>query len=326
MKLINRYIKEVGKNLPLIKGREDIEKELRSTLEDMLEERAEKAGRPADEAMEIELLKEYGSPQKVAMTYNPHPYLIGPRMFPFFLFVLKIVVPIVVTVLLVLTGIKAVTGTPFMGSEFVHIIGDGLAGIISAAITAAGYVIVIFAILERVLPDSEIADLETDKDWNPVELANEPDPDSVNRGELIAEIVFTFIGLAIINEIFYIPVFSDEFRKFVPWINLVFITEILLDIYLLRKAVWDTATRIVKIVMEVGTIVIASVMLYTPNVITFSAEIFRNVPEDSSVDIEVVARFFDMGVSIAFIVVIIVGSVELVKAAIGLVRSYTRRK
>ncbi|HCB02525.1 MAG TPA: hypothetical protein DEP19_09095, partial [Anaerolineae bacterium] len=136
MKLIERYVSEVGKNLPLIKGREDIEKELRSTLEDMLEERAEKAGRPVDEAMEIELLKEYGSPNKVAMTYNPQPYLIGPRMFPFFLTVLKIVIPIVVIVLLVLTGIQAVTETPLMGREFINIIGDGLAGIVSAAITA----------------------------------------------------------------------------------------------------------------------------------------------------------------------------------------------
>ena len=90
MNLIDRYVTEVGKNLPLLKGREDIEKELRSTLEDMLEDRASTKGHMRDETMEIELLKEYGSPQKVAATYNPHPYLIGPRLFPFFLFVLKL--------------------------------------------------------------------------------------------------------------------------------------------------------------------------------------------------------------------------------------------
>ena len=37
MNLINRYVTEVGRHLPLVMGREDIEKELRSTLEDMLE-------------------------------------------------------------------------------------------------------------------------------------------------------------------------------------------------------------------------------------------------------------------------------------------------
>jgi hypothetical protein len=115
MNLIDRYVSEVGKNLPLLNGREDIEKELKSTLEDMLEDRAQSSGRVRDEALEIEVLKEYGSPQKVAQTYNPHPYLIGPKLFPFFLFVLKIVLTVVVSVMLVLAGIQAVTDTPFMG-------------------------------------------------------------------------------------------------------------------------------------------------------------------------------------------------------------------
>lgn len=326
MKLIDRYASEVGKRLLVLQGREDIEKELRSTLEDMLEERAEKAGKPVDEATEIELLKEYGSPDAVATTYNPHPYLIGPRIFPLFLTILKIVIFSVAIGMTVVMIIQLITQTPMMGSDFTEVLGDGLGNILSTAIAASGYVVLIFAIIERTVPDLGISKEDFNEKWDPASLAKEPDPDTVNRGELIAEIVFTFIGLAIINEIFYIPVFTDEFRKFVPWINAVFVTEILLDIYLLRKAVWDTATRIVKIAMEVGTIVIAGIMLYTPNVITFSAEIIENVPENSSVDIEVVARFFDIGVSIAFIVVIIVASFELIKALIGLVRSFTRRK
>jgi hypothetical protein len=326
MNLIDRYVREVGNHLLVLQGREDIEKELRSTLEDMLEERSEKEGRPVDEAMEIELLKEYGSPDEVATTYNPHPYLIGPRIFPLFLKILKIVLLSTAFGMTVVMIIQLITQTPLMGSEFTEVLGDGLGNILSTVIAASGYVVLIFAIIERTVPDLRISKEDFNEKWDPASLAKEPDPDSVNRGELIAEIVFTFIGLAIINEIFYIPVFSDEFRKFVPWINAIFVTEILLDIYLLRKAVWDTATRIVKIVMEVGTIVIASIMLYTPNVITFSEEIIKNVPENSSADIQVVARVFDIGVSIAFIVVIIVASVELVKAAIGLIRSYTRRK
>lgn len=326
MKLIDRYVNEVGNRLLVLQGREDIEKELRSTLEDMLEERAEKEGRPVDEAMEIELLKEYGSPDEVATTYNPHPYLIGPRVFPLFLKILKIVLLSTAFGMTVVMIIQLITKTPLMGSEFTEVLGDGLVNILSTVIAASGYVVLIFAIIERTVPDLGISKEDFNEKWDPASLAKEPDPDSVNRGELIAEIVFTFIGLAIINEIFYIPVFSDEFRKFVPWINAVFVTEILLDIYLLRKAVWDTATRIVKIAMEAGTIVIASIMLYTPNVITFSKEIIKNIPESSSADIQVVARVFDVGVSIAFIIVIIVTSVELVKAAIGLIRSYTRRK
>jgi len=339
MKLINRYVNEVGKNLPILKGREDIEKELRSTLEDMLEERAEKAGRPADEAMEIDLLKEYGSPQKIAMTYNPHPYLIGPRMFPFFLFVLKIVVPIAAIVLLVLTGIRAVTDTPFMGADFVNIVGDGLAGIVSAAITAAGYVIVIFAILERVLPDSEIDDLKTDTDWNPADLAKENNPDEVKRGDLIAEIAFSFVGLALLNlypeilgmsffsddKFFFIPMFSDIFLKFVPWINAIFLAEIVLDIYLLRNAIWTTGTRVVKIIIEGASLALAIVFIRTTDLIGFTTESFANSPFTP----EQAERFLtvaNIGFTIAMIVVIIITSVELIKTIYGLVRSNRKEK
>ncbi len=321
MKLIDRYVKEVGKNLPLLKGREDIEKELHSTLEDMLEERANKAGKPADEAMEIELLKEYGSPEEVAMTYNPHPYLIGPRLFPSFLKVLKIVIPIVVTVLAILTGIRVVTETSLVGAEFVDAIGDGLGNMLSAAITAAGYITIIFALLEHVYPNATLKELEDGKMWEPESLAKEPDADSVKRVDLIFEIVFTFIGLAIINKVFDIPIFSDVFQKFVPWINAVFITEILLDIYLLRKAVWDTATRVVKIVMEVGMIAIALIMLKTPNLLIFSAETLKHIPENSSIGVEGFMTIVNLSVSITLIIVIIVSAVDLGKAVMGLVRS-----
>jgi hypothetical protein len=90
-------------------SRADIEAELRSTLEDMLEDRSRKAGRAADEQMEKELLKEYGAPDKVAESYNPMPYLIGPRMFPSFVKIVGIALTVLVIVLSVLLGINLAT-------------------------------------------------------------------------------------------------------------------------------------------------------------------------------------------------------------------------
>lgn len=339
MNLIDRYVTEVGKNLPILKGREDIEKELKSTLEDMLEDRVEQMGQPRSEAMEIELLKEYGSPQKVAATYNPQPYLIGPRLFPFFLMVLKIVIPILVTVLLVLTGIRAATDTPFMGAGFMNIVSKGLGGIVSAAITAFGNIVFIFAILERVLPDKEIGDFSNEKDWDPATLAKEPDPDTAKRSDLIAEIVFTFIGLAILNlfpdilgmsyfaedKMVFIPMFSAEFFKFLPWINAVFLAEIVLDIYLLRSAVWTSITRIAKIIIEVASIAVAVAILRTPNIFGFTTESFQSVP-NSSINADLLLNIFTLSFSIAIIIAIIVAGVDMAKAAFGLLRMNYKRK
>src|SRR6188474_235110 len=93
MNLIDRYITELGKHLPR-RNRTDIEAEIRSTLEDMLDERKQANG-PSDEATVLELLKEYGSPREVAATYKTHQYLIGPRLFPTFEMVLRIVFAVV---------------------------------------------------------------------------------------------------------------------------------------------------------------------------------------------------------------------------------------
>lgn len=325
MKLINRYVNEVGKNLPLLKGREDIEKELRSTLEDMLEERAEKTGKPADEAMEMELLKEYGAPFDVAMTYNPQPYLIGPRMFPTFLTVAKLVVPIVFIALVIVSGIRAFTETSLIGPNYVEFIADGIGDALQAAIMALGNIVVIFAVLERLYPDTKIEELEEGKMWDPESLRKEPEPDSVKRGDLIAEVIFTLIGLAFLNGVFNTPVFGEGFAKFIPWINGIFLVEIVLDVFLLRQAVWTIPTRIVKILIESASIVIAVILLRTPDVIGFTAEAFKYVPENSSVDLEMFMGIFNLGISIALIVVIIVSSVEVVKAAIGLVKGLNRK-
>ncbi|HRJ55240.1 MAG TPA: hypothetical protein PK152_10355 [Anaerolineales bacterium] len=339
MNLIDRYVAEVGKNLPLLNGREDIEKELKSTLEDMLEDRAQSSGRKRDEALEIEVLKEYGSPQKVAATYNPHPYLIGPKMFPLYLFVLKIVLTVVVSVMLVLAGVQAVTDTPFMGADFVKIIGQGLGSALSAAIAAFGNVTLVFVILERVLPEKEIGGFNDEKDWDPASLAKEPDPDSVSRTELIFEIVFTFVALAILNvypqwlgmffftenEQVFIPMFTEMFFQFVPWINVVLVSEILLDIYLLRNAIWSRLTRLGKVVIEAASLTLTVLIVRTPGIIAFSAESLANgpfPPEQAEVFVTIATYMFP----IIMAIVIIIQSIELVKAVYRLFKMRSETK
>ncbi len=296
MKLIDRYVAEVGRRLSLVRGRADIGKELRSTLEDMLEDRARKAGHPADEAMEIELLKEYGAPDKVAATYNPHPYLIGPRMFPFFTMVLKIVLTVLTIVLLVTTGIRVAT-SPLSGPEFVKAIGEGLAGIVSAAIAAFGNIVLVFAILERFVPTSEFR-MDEGKEWDPTSLIKEPEPQDVKPWEPIFAIVFIFIALSIFNfnqqwlSLQYgynngqyigwwvsgqgqqgvIPLFSDAFFRWLPLMNIAWVAEIILNGMLLRTSRWDIPTRLLSIGIKAFQIVILALLLSGPSILGITPE------------------------------------------------------
>ena len=285
MKLIDRYVAEVGRRLPLVRGREDIEKELRSTLEDMLEDRAQKSGRPADEAMEIDLLKEYGAPDKVAATYNPHPYLVGPRMFPFFIMILKLVLFGVTIGLTVVTGIQIFTQTPLTGSEFVGLIGEGISRIISTAIASFGYIVLAFAIIERFVPAEDFK-MDEEKEWDPASLMKEPEPSAVKPYEPILAIVFTIIVLIIFNfnrqlvgiysfpgdKWTVIPILTDAFFRWLPLINIAWVAEILLNGMLLRAGRWDLSTRLVSIGIKIFQIVIGYLLFTGPSILAVTPE------------------------------------------------------
>jgi hypothetical protein len=285
MSLIDRYIAEVGKRLLLLKGRKDIENELRSTLEDMLEDRARKAGRPADDATAIELLKEYGSPGKVASTYNPQPYVIGPRMFPFFVMVLRIVLTVLTIVLIVTTGIRIATENPSTAMELLKMIGNGLLGIISGAISAFGNIVLVFAILERVVPAKDF-DMQDEREWDPASLMKEPGPNAVKPWEPILAIVFIFIVLSIFNfnpELIGIynfdggkwtvtPLLTDAFFRWLPLMNITWIAEIILNGMLLRSDRWDTFTRLVSIGIKILHIAIGFLLFTGPTILAVTPE------------------------------------------------------
>jgi hypothetical protein len=332
MKLIDRYVAEVGRRLPLMKGRVDIEKELRSTLEDMLEDRAQKSGKPADEALEIELLKEYGAPDKVAATYNPYPYLIGPRMFPFFTMVLKIVLTVITVVLMVVTGIEIATMSPNMaGPEFAKAIGEGLAGIFSAAIAAFGNIVLVFAILERFVPASEFKMDEGEK-WDPTSLIKEPEPNDVKPWEPILAIVFTFIALSIFNFNpqligFYsfnndkwtvVPALTEAFFRWLPLLNIAWIAEIILNGMLLRSGRWDLSARLVSIGINIFQIAILYLLITGPSILAVTPESLEASGIFSADSAQTLGTMAQLGIRIALGLGIFGTGVEIIKSVIKL--------
>ena len=111
MNLIDRYVREIGRRLPQI-SRADIEKEIRSALEDMLDDRSKKESRAIDEEMTVAVVKEYGNPEKVAASYLPERYLIGPQLFPIFWLVTQIVFAVLTALTVVALGFALFGGEP----------------------------------------------------------------------------------------------------------------------------------------------------------------------------------------------------------------------
>jgi hypothetical protein len=332
MELIDRYVAEVGRKLPA-KMRPDIEKELRSILEDMLDDRAQAAGQPADEDMTVALLMEYGSPSQVAATYSAPRYLIGPALYPTYVMVMRVVVMALSIAAVVVLAVNLVFhGTS--GSQIGGAVLASLSILFNGSLTALGVVTLIFAINERYNPN-----FKPDKEeWNPRELEPVVKPtNQIKTGEIIASIVFNVIAIIILNlyydriGIYYntegvwtmIPFLSEAFKVYVPYLTILCGLEIALDVYLLQVGHWQPVTRWLSIGHSFLSIGLLLVIINGPSIFLPSAAMFA-AWQQAGMSAETIASLqMAMGMSMQIIIaiIIIVELVDLGKQVWNLVRS-----
>ena len=328
MSLLDRYVNAVGKRLPRnLRG--DIETEIRSTLEDMVEDRSRKTGLPADENMVKDVLVEYGAPDKVAAAYLPERYLIGPRLFPIFTLVLKVVFGVLAVLALIGFGIRAGTAGPLTVDSFAGILVEFAVKAFTGLISAFGNIVLVFAILQWVLPASEFEDEQQGTQWDPASLEAEPEPDRVGLWEPVWTIIFTVAAIVIFN--FYpqivgigffsngqltgewrsVPILSAAFFSYLPWLNILWGAQIVLSLVLLRHGRWSPPSRVFNIVMNVADIALANAMLLGPSLISVTPEALQSgvLPSDVAQAMVSILGVLAQGV---LIIVIVVNSVEVV--------------
>jgi hypothetical protein len=263
MELIDRYVHEVGRHLPR-KNRADIQVELQSTLADTLEDRVE--GEPTQEDVE-QLLKEFGSPQQVVASYWPQgQYLIGPSLFPLFRMVLGIVLLVFVIVQLVLFGIALVFNQEVL--TFLDVL-ETFSGMIGSVFTTFGIIVIVFAILQyfEVKPDSE------DEEWDPSQLPQIDDEETVSRGGRVAEITFSLviiaillflpdkIGVVLVLNPFTEIILNPVIRTYIPLLIVSILLGVFVDVLLLWRGRWETGTRLAKIGTNLFSIYVLIVLL-----------------------------------------------------------------
>jgi hypothetical protein len=89
MELLDRYLQAVRKYLPL-RRQDDIIAELRANMESQIEDRESELDRSLTQGEFDDFLRKMGHPMVVASRYQPQQYLIGPTLFPMYLYVLRI--------------------------------------------------------------------------------------------------------------------------------------------------------------------------------------------------------------------------------------------
>ncbi len=68
--VIESYVVDVMRRVPA-KDRNEVGLELRGLLTEMLDDHAQTAGRAADDAMVLGVLREFGTPAEIAARYRP---------------------------------------------------------------------------------------------------------------------------------------------------------------------------------------------------------------------------------------------------------------
>jgi hypothetical protein len=280
-KLIDAYVARLGESLPE-KDRADIEAEISSLLQDMVESRAEAENREPDDEMVITVLREYGEPEKVAASYREPRYLIGPRLFPAFLTVLKIILAVLGAVALAglvytLTRLGSVPLETIIKQSI-----EAIAKYLGTAVSVFGNVVLIFAILEIALPRIG----RKKKEWDPRSLTGFTPVDSIEPAGLAADIAFCAFAIVLFN--FYPDwigitfkqgagwvktgtILTPFFFSLLPWLTIAWVAKIAVDVALLAKGRWTRALRWGFAAVQVFMIGVLATMLFGAPIIDLSS-------------------------------------------------------
>ncbi|MGA8940016.1 MAG: hypothetical protein WB439_12720 [Acidobacteriaceae bacterium] len=165
MNLLERYLQAIGRYLPP-STKEDTLAELRANLLAEMDERTEDLGHPLTDTEAADILRAHGKPEQVALRYLPQRSLIGPTLFPFYLYTLRKALPLIALIYAIARGVTLIWA-PNQGSLAVGIFA-AVVQFIPTLIIAWASVTIIFAAIEfaQHRPGAE----QKSTDWDPAKL------------------------------------------------------------------------------------------------------------------------------------------------------------
>ncbi len=281
---IERYIRDVTRRLPE-KEREDIARELKANIYDMLPEQPTEADVKA-------VLQELGAPGELAEKYRQKPrYLISPAMFDEYLRVLKWLLPLVG---LICMGVGLALGVVEWAQEdgrgaislIAEMISKGISTGVSGAFWTAVWVTIGFVVADRTGKLNQ-----EEKDWS-VESLPELEPEQgrhISLSGSIVELMLTLVfgvlaalccaGIFPLNFVYQsagepIPVFDPAFlRAGLPVVIVMMAVELVIALVKVHTRRWTPLTCGVSVG---GSLISMGAMLYWTNAARIFSEPFIN--------------------------------------------------
>jgi len=185
--LTDRYVDAAVRRLSADK-RPDIDRELRASIADAVDDRVEAGTDPAE--AEVAVLTDLGDPARLAAGYADQPlHLIGPELFLDYVRFLRVILVTVVPIVAVVVALLQAVDGASVGS----VIGATVGTTITTAVHICFWITLLFAVLER----TRAVRGPLAGKWTPAMLS-EPSPRRPRYGELIAESVATVLFGALI--------------------------------------------------------------------------------------------------------------------------------
>lgn len=254
--LVARYVHQVGRYVPP-KERAEIEAELRSMIQDQLDDRY--GGAPTQSQV-ADVLTELGDPRQMAASYASEQYLIGPEAYPYMMMILRhgwVIIPSIVVFLNVFARLTSNEDTTLldllMGTVF---------GAIEATFIFTAVVVLIIALIEHSGMEFEEEKAKR-KAFNPLDLPEIDDPTTVDRfegafgiaaGTFVTLILVYFLRVGGLTLRFNLSDPGEVVRVSSTWLTLLImagVAQLVIQLFVMQRNRWGIRTWLLQTVFEV---------------------------------------------------------------------------
>lgn len=263
MDLLARYLQAVRFFLPR-GNQDDIVRELEEDLRAQMEDREGELGRALTDEERSEILKRHGHPMLVAGRYRTHQRLIGPALFPMYVFVMKLGLGVCLLVTTVLAAVGAV-----MEGDAASQFGRALLEYPGRALMVFAWTTLSFAAIDYALTRWDVA-----CSWDPKTLPRlQPNTSWTSRLNSMVELIAALVGLGWLLLVPKYPALAMGpaasilaptpiwTTMFLPFVGLVCATAVLAFANFLRPY-WTPARSAARIAIQAASFTIFAVLLH----------------------------------------------------------------
>jgi hypothetical protein len=117
------------------------------------------------------------------------------------------------------------------------------------------------------------------------------------------------------------PVLTETFFRFLAWINVMALVQIVFSGFMLGQRTWTAATRIVGILVDVAGMFLAIAILRTPGVFGITAGALNSIGITD--DAQKLAQLFSYLPTLIIVILVIATSVKVIKSLLRLFSAKT---